>query len=81
MVRVEFRPLAALKRLLPEGDREKGKTTLMVAPGTTADALMGLAGIDRGRALMVLVNGRYAAPGRALADGDVVSVFPPVAGG
>jgi len=81
MVRVELRLLAGMRRLLPEADRERGLTSMEVEQGTTTEGLLDMAGVGRGRTLIVLVNGRYAEPGRALADGDAVSVFPPVAGG
>lgn len=38
-------------------------------------------GIPGDLARVVLVNGRDAAPGDRLSPGDIVTIFPPLAGG
>jgi len=48
--------------------------------GTVADVARRL-GIPADLARVVLVNGRDAAPEQLLAPGDVVAIFPPLAGG
>ena len=52
-----------------------------VLEGTTCSGLLEMAGIDADKALAVLLNGRNADAGKVLGQGDVISVFPPVAGG
>jgi sulfur-carrier protein len=81
MRRVELRLLAGYRKFLPAQDRQNGKSGLDVQDGLTLGGLLALQGIDASRPLVVLVNGRYAVSDRVLEDGDVVSVFPPVAGG
>ncbi|HPW17997.1 MAG TPA: MoaD/ThiS family protein [Candidatus Aminicenantes bacterium] len=54
---------------------------LDVPEGTTADGLIGLAGVDRSRPKIVTRNGRAVAPDEALADGDRVAVSPIYSGG
>ena len=81
VMRVELRLLAALKRLLPDADRDKGAVTFELGYGATVSSLLLMAGVDMGKTLVVLRNGRGASPEDMLAEGDVVSVFPPVAGG
>lgn len=81
MKRVELRLLAGYRRHLPEEDRDKGATVLDVGDGATLLDVLRLFGMDGARPLVVLVNGRHAAEGKVLENGDVVSVFPPVAGG
>jgi len=78
---VELRLLAGYKRFLPEKDRQEGRSGLDVEDGLTLGGLLALHGVDANRPLVVLVNGRHALSDRVLEDGDVVSVFPPVAGG
>lgn len=79
MINVELRLLGELRRLLPEKYRESGSTRLAAPDGVTTAELLDMAGMAVEGTLAVLVNGRYAEPGLKLADGDVVSVFPPVA--
>lgn len=79
MITVELRMLGEFRRLLPEKYRESGRVTLDLPEGVTREELFEMAGIAVHEPLAVLVNGRHAEPGSALEDGDVVSVFPPVA--
>ena len=58
-----------------------GSSRLDVAPGTTLAEFIEAVGIKSGGALVVLVNGRCPETGSELEEGDVVAVFPPVAGG
>ncbi len=80
-MQVELRLLASMRRRLPEKDRDRGKTVFDMSDGTTCRDLLVKADIWGRSTLVVLVNGRYAAPDRELSGGDVVTVFPPVAGG
>jgi molybdopterin converting factor small subunit len=58
---------------------------VLAAPATAADALAavraGVAGERLPPSPLLAVNERYAAAGHLLADGDVIAVIPPVAGG
>ncbi len=54
--------------------------TESVPAGTTAGELPGLLGLDEPE-LAVLVNGRYAPPGRLLEEGDRVAILRPSEGG
>lgn len=80
-MQVELRLLAGIKGFLGEEDRERGRSSFDVDDGETVAGLMEHAGIDKARTVVVLVNGRHAGPDRMLANGDVIAVFPPVAGG
>jgi len=81
MIQVELRLLAAMRKLLPEENRSDGIVRLAASESTTLAGFLESSGIDRGRALVVLLNGRHAGPDSELAHGDVVTVFPPLAGG
>jgi molybdopterin converting factor small subunit len=80
-MQVELRLLGGMRSYLREEDRGRGFSRLDVADEVTCAGLMELTGIDKTRTLVVLVNGRHAEPDRKLAQGDVIAVFPPVAGG
>ncbi|HUX42699.1 MAG TPA: MoaD/ThiS family protein [Rectinemataceae bacterium] len=48
--------------------------------GTIADAIAA-AGLRPGEATVIFKNARHAEPGESLAEGDSLSLFPPVGGG
>jgi molybdopterin converting factor small subunit len=80
-MRIELRLFASLRKLLPPGS-PRGHCTLDLPEGTTLGGMLAQMRIARARAQMVLINGEHDRNfRRPLRDGDVVSVFPPVAGG
>ena len=80
-MRIELRLFASLRKHLPPGS-PRGKCSLDLPDGMTIGALCKQLQIARASAQMVLVNGEHDRNfARALCDGDVLSIFPPVAGG
>jgi molybdopterin converting factor small subunit len=79
-VRVEVRLFATLERFLPPGSRG-GTAILDVPEGSTASDVAQRLGIPAGLERVLLVNGREASPERTLAPGDVLDLYPPLAGG
>ena len=79
-MRVEVRLFATLARYLPKPS-QGGSTDLDVAEGSVvADVAVAL-GIPVDLPRIVVVNGEDADEGRRLHAGDVVTLFPPLAGG
>ena len=84
-LKITVRLFASLRDLVPVGVR--GVTTLDLPSGTSVVDVIDHFGIERRLAQMVLVNGIQISRkwedrnARLLEDGDVLSVFPPVAGG
>jgi len=80
-MQVEVKLFANLRKLLPPGSSgSKAKVTL--DEGATIDTLIHHLHIPVEMAQMVLVNGEQTREfDRPLAEGDTVSIFPPVAGG
>jgi molybdopterin converting factor small subunit len=79
-VRVEVRLFATLAAFLPPGSREGAVILEVPDPSTVRDVIQRLrlpADLER----VTLVNGGDATPDRALCAGDIVAVFPPLAGG
>jgi molybdopterin converting factor small subunit len=79
-VRVEVRLFATLARYLP-ADHDAGAASLNVADGSTVGDVARALGIPAELSRIALVNDHDATDDRPLAAGDVVTLFPPLAGG
>ena len=79
-MQVEVRLFATLARFLPPGSRD-GAGMVELEPGATVLALVERLAIPAEMSRIVLVNGRDVEDDERLAPGDVVDVFPPLAGG
>ena len=79
-MRVEVRLFATLARYLPD-DHHAGAAALDVAEGSSVADVARALGIPSELSRIVLVNDRDAPDHQALAAGDVVTLFPPLAGG
>ncbi|MHA1964692.1 MAG: MoaD/ThiS family protein [Candidatus Thorarchaeota archaeon] len=78
---VNVKLYATLRRLSPPGTEIGGSFTLELDEGTISEALDKLK-IGEGKAKMILVNGVHVRGlDHHLKDGDLLVVFPPVAGG
>lgn len=77
---VEVRLFATLATFLPAGGRA-GATRLEVPEGTTPRELTRRLGIPPELERVTLVNGLDVDPDHPLQAEDVVTVFPPLAGG
>jgi molybdopterin converting factor small subunit len=79
-VKVEVRLFATLAAYLPPTSRQ-GVVVVEVAPGSTVRDVIRHLGIPADLERVSLVNGGDAADERPLQAGDVVTLFPPLAGG
>lgn len=80
-MKIEIRLFARLREKLPPGS-PRGRCQLEIAEAVTITDVLARLGIPRAGARIVLVNGEQTRDfDRALRDGDVLSVFPPLAGG
>lgn len=78
---IELRLFASLRKHLPPGS-PRGKCTLELPDGATIGTVLARMQIPHASAHLVLVNGEHHRDlGSMLRDGDVLSIFPPVAGG
>ena len=71
---------ATLRAYLPPGTRGD-RLVLDVPAGTTVDQVVDSLRIPSELERLTVVNGLDATPDQRLVEGDVVSVFPPLAGG
>ena len=79
-MKVEVCLFATLGRYLPPGV-SGDRVTLEVPDRTTVGQVMTLLHIPDDLDRLQVVNGRDAVPEHILKDGDVLSAFPPLAGG
>jgi molybdopterin converting factor small subunit len=79
-VRVEVRLFATLTAFLPPRSHQ-GAVVLDVPPGSTVHDVAERLGIPADLERVSLVNGGDATPDRPLRHGDIVTLFPPLAGG
>ena len=77
---IEVHLFATLVRYLPPGS-DGARGVLEVPDGATVDDAVRLLGIPDALARVALVNGREPAPRARLAPADVLTLFPPLAGG
>lgn len=79
-MKIQARLFATFVAYLPlEGDGQN--VTLEVPDGSTVHEVVRRLGIPDEMPWIALVNGQDADPGLSLADGDSLSLFPPLAGG
>lgn len=83
-MKVELKLYATLMRYLPE--EASGHSVMLELPdGTTAASLIEERNLPKESCFLVLVDGNYLTAEeretRPLKDGDVLSIWPPIAGG
>ncbi len=80
-MQIEAKLFANLRKKLPPGS-SGSKAQITLEDGATIQTLIDFLNIPVELAQMVLVNGEQTREfDRQLAEGDTVSIFPPVAGG
>lgn len=80
-MKVQLKLFATLRKKLPPGSKA-GKINLTLVDGTRIVDVIHQMDIPEHLAQMVLLNGEQTrAFDQVLADGDSLSIFPPVAGG
>lgn len=79
-MKIEVKLFATLARYLPESS-VGSHATVEVPDGSTVRRLVSSLGIPEEMPAITLVNGLDATPEQVLVDGDVLAMFPPLAGG
>lgn len=79
-VKVEVRLFANLAKLLPPGSQKK-RAEMTIRKGATINDLLDKLNIPPKVTNIIMVNGIHQNRETELKEGDVVSVFPPIAGG
>ncbi len=79
-MKIEVQLYATLSQYLPKGALDR-KAVMEFGDGLTVGKVLDQLGIPKEHPNMVLVNGVHAQDDAPLKDGDVLAVFPPLAGG
>lgn len=83
-MKIQLKLYASLSHYLPPG-AERHCITLEVAEGTTPEQVIEERKLPKEACFLVLLNGVYLSPGersvRAVAEGDTIAIWPPIAGG
>ena len=77
---IEVQLFATLRDQLPP-DADGRRAFLDVPGGTTVAEVLNQLGIRRASAKLLIVDGVHTEATTVLQDGNVLSVFPPIAGG
>ncbi|HET9820599.1 MAG TPA: MoaD/ThiS family protein [Burkholderiaceae bacterium] len=84
-MRITFKLYASLTQYLPAEARHGNQMTLDLPEGTPVARIIEPFGLPPKLVHLVLVNGVYVAPDARLShvprDGDVLAIWPPIAGG
>ena len=84
-MKITFKLYASLTDYLPPEPRRGNRIELDVAPGATIAQIIEPYGMPIKLVHLVLVNGVYVAPAdrltRTFVEGDVLAIWPPIAGG
>ena len=82
---ITLKLFASLTDYLPEQVRRDNRVPCEVAPDATVEQVIHAWSLPPKLVHLVLVNGSYVAPEhratRGLAEGDVLAIWPPIAGG
>ena len=79
-MKVQVELYATLSKFLPPG-AEGRKTMVELPEGATVGELLARLAIPAEMAALLLVNGTHQPPATVLKDGEVLAIFPPLAGG
>jgi sulfur carrier protein ThiS len=84
-MRITFKLYASLTQHLPADARRSNQVSIEVPDGTSISQIIEPCGLPEKLVHLVLVNGVYVPPEQRLSfvpeDGDVLAIWPPIAGG
>jgi sulfur carrier protein ThiS len=84
-MQITFKLYASLTQYLPADARDSNRVELDVAPEASVAQIIEPFNLPQKLVHLVLINGAYVPPeqrlSRRLVEGDVLAIWPPIAGG
>ena len=84
-MKITFKLYASLTQYLPEPARRDNRVEVDISPQASIAQVIEPYGLPERLVHLVLVNGVYVPPderlSRTLSEGDVLAIWPPIAGG
>ncbi|MFQ5912071.1 MAG: MoaD/ThiS family protein [Nitrospinota bacterium] len=80
-MRIEVRVFAHFVNYLPQADRREKRSFLELPEGARISDVITRLGIPQGEVNLLMRNDRQASEGEVLDEGDIVGIFPAIAGG
>jgi len=84
-MKITFKLFATLTDYLPPEARRSNQVELDIDPAATVQQIIEPYGMPPKLVHLVLINGKYVAPEQrlstTLSEGDVLAIWPPIAGG
>ena len=84
-MKITLKLFASLTDYLPTELKYTNMMAMDIAPGTSIMQVIGPLSLPEKMVHLVLVNGKYIAPqdrnSQTLSEGDVLAIWPPIAGG
>ena len=84
-VRMTLKLYASLTQYLPEAFRKSHAMPMVVDAGATIESIIAPLGMPPGLVKLVVLNGVFVPPSQRpvtrFTDGDVLAIWPPIAGG
>jgi molybdopterin converting factor small subunit len=84
-MQITFKLYASLTQYLPAEARESNRVTLDVSADASVAQIIAPFNLPEKLVHLVLINGAYVQPeerlSRTLREGDVLAIWPPIAGG
>lgn len=78
---IQVKLFATLRHYVPNSDRHLDRDKWDIKEGATVAQVLEMLNLPEKEATKLLVNGRNADREKILNEGDVLHVFPPIAGG
>lgn len=78
---IEVKVFSSLRHYIPNSERRLDRHKWDIGEGATVEQVLKMVGLPDEEVRVLLINGRNSKRESVLKEGDVLHVFPPMAGG